>query len=291
MTQLSRSENMPMAPVFPETVNLTASQFATISRFVKQRCGINLHEGKAALVKARLYKRLRALGLNSFGQYVNILRDDVDGSETVAMLDALSTNVTHFLREPRHFEFLKRTALPWIMERHRQDWRIRVWSAGCSSGEEPYSIAITLCEAIPDALTWDMSILATDLSQQILTSARQGVYEPRQLEQVPKHVLDRYFIRCRDVGGVRYRITRLLTHMVRFARLNLIGRWPMKGPFDVIFCRNVMIYFDKPTQLELVKRFWDILAPGGFLFIGHSESLTGVQHHFQYVEPAVYRKT
>lgn len=290
MMKLSNQTSPVITPTFPETANLTAPQFATISRFVKERCGINLHEGKMALVKARLYKRLRTLGLSSFGQYVDRIRNDIDGSETVAMLDAISTNVTHFFRESRHLDFLRESALPWIVERRRRDRRIRLWSAGCSSGEEPYSIAITLCEAIPDPPAWDTSILATDLSQQMLGVARNAVYESRQLQQIPNNLLGKYFLRCGNTTHVCYRIVEPLKRMVRFARLNLIGHWPMKGPFDAIFCRNVMIYFDKPTQQELVKRFWDILAPGGVLFIGHSESLPGVQHHFQYLEPAVYRK-
>jgi chemotaxis protein methyltransferase CheR len=291
MIQLSKREIPPMAQAWPEIADLSPSQFATISHFVKERCGINLHEGKMALVKARLYKRLHRLGLSSFGQYVDRIRNDVDGSETAVMLDAISTNVTHFFREPHHFNFLRESALPWIMERRRRDHRIRLWSAGCSSGEEPYSIAITLCEAIPDAPTWDTSILATDLSRQMLGLARNAVYESRQLQQIPNDLLNRYFSRCANAADASYRIAEPLKKMVHFARLNLIGHWPMKGPFDAIFCRNVMIYFDKPTQHELIKRFWDILAPGGVLFIGHSESLPGVQHHFQYLEPAVYRKT
>jgi chemotaxis protein methyltransferase CheR len=279
-----------MARSRQSTADLTTSQFAAISNVVKQRCGINLRDGKKALVKARLYKRVRALGLDGFGQYVEHLRTDAGGAEMAAMLDALSTNLTYFFREPRHFEVLENTAIPQIMARHAKDRRIRIWSAGCSSGEEPYSIAMIIKDAIGDPTGWDIGVLATDLSSKMLNLARKGMYELGQLQQTPLRLIQKNFTVVPDGPQRYYRVNRPLRQMVHFAHLNLMDPWPMKGPFDVIFCRNVMIYFDKPTQHQLVERLQELLAPDGVLFIGHSESLTGVPHYLRYLEPTVYQK-
>ena len=280
-----------MIQAYSEIAGLTWPQFTAISRLVKERCGINLHQGKMALVAARLHKRLRALKFASFGQYLEYIRNDAEGTETTAMLDALTTNVTHFFREPQHFYYLKSTVLPWILRQHDQDRRIRIWSAGCSSGEEPYSIAILLRSAIKNLGNWDLRVLATDLSRQMLKLARQGIYEPHQLRQVPLTLISQNFTPSKSGLQISYQIKEPLKRVVDFAQLNLVDPWPMKGPFDAVFCRNVMIYFDKPTQQQLVARFWKILAPGGALFIGHSESLTGIQHRFSYQQPAVYKKS
>lgn len=269
---------------------LTKTQFVSISNLVKGLCGINLHEGKQALVKARLNKRLRALGLRDFGQYLDRVRDDVDGSEARMMLDALSTNLTYFFREPRHFEILKAGVVPAILARHKQDRHLRVWSAGCSSGEEPYSIAIALKESIGDLSLWDAGILATDISIRMLGVATRGIYSPERLSKTPARTVLDNFVGAQEPEQEGYRIKDSLRRMVHFARLNLMDPWPMRGQFDVIFCRNVMIYFDKITQEKLVERFWRQLVPGGTLFIGHSESLTGIRHKFRYVQPTVYEK-
>jgi len=269
---------------------LTTTQFQSISNLVKGLCGINLHNGKMALVKARLNKRLRVLGLKDFGQYLDRVRDDADGSETRVMLDALSTNLTYFFREPRHFEIFKSSVVPALRARHKQDRRLRIWSAGCSSGEEPYSIAMILKEAVDDLPLWDVGILATDISLQMLRIAITGIYNPERLRQAPSRVIMDNFTCISEPGQGGYRINDSLRRLVHFARLNLMDPWPMKGPFDAIFCRNVMIYFDKPTQQRLIERFWRQLAPGGTLFIGHSESLAGVRHKFKYVQPTVYEK-
>lgn len=279
-----------MARSCPSTADLTTSQFTLISNVVKRRCGINLHDGKRAFVQARLHKRVRALGLDGFGPYVELLRLDAGGAEMAAMLDALSTNLTYFFREPRHFEILRNTVIPQILARHAQDHRIRMWSAGCSSGEEPYSMAMTVKEAVNDWAGWDIGILATDLSLRMLKLAREGMYQLQQLEQTPLRLVQENFTVIPDGPQRYYRIEQPLRRMVHFARLNLMDSWPMKGPFDVIFCRNVMIYFDKPTQHQLVERLQKLLAPDGVLFIGHSESLAGVPHHLSYLEPTVYQK-
>jgi len=279
-----------MSQLLLSSPELTGSQFSSISTMVKGLCGINLHVGKVALVRARLNKRLRQLGLKSFDQYMKLIRNDADGSETVAMLDALATNLTHFFREPKHFETLRKDVIDEMLARHRQDRRLRLWSAGCSSGEEPYSIAMTLKDTAGDLIGWDVGILATDLSTRMLEAARRGVYPSQRMRDVPPGLLMEHFAVDRSQSPPQYRVKDSLRRMVHFARLNLVAPWPMKGKFDVIFCRNVMIYFDKHTQEALVRRFWDQLSPGGTLFIGHSESLTGIRHRFRYLRPTVYQK-
>ena len=271
-----------------EPTSLTDEQFDRISGFVRGVCGINLHTGKKELVKARLGRRLRTLGLASFEDYFDFVREDSSGDEVTAMLDALATNLTSFFREPRHFAYLSERVLPPI--RKGASRRIRVWSAGCSSGEEPYTIAIVLNEAIGDLSCWDAKILATDLSTKVLGRARTGVYDAEKLEEVPRSIVVKYFEGTPSDSTGSYQAGDRLRRLITFARLNLLGEWPMKGPFDAIFCRNVMIYFDRETQLDLVNRFVKLLAPGGILFVGHAESLAGGAGILEYVEPAVYRK-
>lgn len=271
--------------------DLTDAQFEKISQLVRRLCGINLHTGKRQLVKARLNKRLRTLGLRDFGAYLSVLEKDASGNELVTMLDALSTNLTSFFRESAHFDYVRREVLPEIL-RLSCNRRLRVWSAGCSTGEEPYTIGVTLHEAIPNPDLWDIKILATDLSTQVLARAASGIYRPERLKDVSPALVRKYFhsIRNPEDGSPAYQVEEPLRRLVTFARLNLMETWPMKGPFDIIFCRNVMIYFEKPIQEKLVNRYYDLLGPGGYMFLGHSESLTGTSHKFKYLQPTVYRK-
>ncbi len=279
-----------MTQAMLQTPELSEAQFTKISNLVKTRAGINLHDGKRELVRSRLTKRLRQLGLDTFDQYIQRVSMDRSGAELTTMLDILSTNLTHFFRESQHFDFLRALALPELMATRRSMRHIRVWSAGCSSGEEPYTLAIVLNECVPPDQGWDVRILATDLSTQVLATAREGVYSAQRMKGTPPDLLSRYFTLTETKPEKLYKAKPAIRQMVHFARLNLMEPWPMQGPFDIIFCRNVMIYFDKPTQGQLVRRYHDVLAPGGYLFIGHSESLTGVQHDFDYVQPTVYRK-
>jgi len=266
-------------------IKLEEAQFERISQLVYRLAGINLHPGKQELVKARLTKRLRALGLKSIDAYMEYLKHDNPEGELVAMIEAMTTNETSFFREPQHFDYMCRQIVPGLRNR-----KIRVWSAGCSSGEEPYSVAILLNEAIQDPALWDLGILATDLSSRMLARARKGIYDTNRLRDVPPLLISKYF-KCIETSPVRrYQVIEPLRRHVHLARLNLMGEWPMRGPFDVIFCRNVMIYFDKLAQEQLVNRFWNLLKPGGHLFVGHSESLAGSPHKFRYVQPANYVK-
>jgi len=272
------------------SAELTEAQFNKISALVKNLCGLNLHNGKKELVKARLARRLRKLGLRNFREYMSYLADDTTGGELTAMLNALTTNLTRFYREAKHFDYLRSAVLPALQRDNREKRKIRIWSAGCSSGEEAYSIAMCLCEEIPDSERSGAKVLATDLATDMLEGAREGVYVPARLKELPPRLLAKYLVPVKTESERRYRVADPVRRLVSFARLNLVDPWPMKGPFHVIFCRNVMIYFDKPTQGELVDRFWEILSPGGTLFIGHSESLAGIRHGFRYVQPTVYEK-
>jgi chemotaxis protein methyltransferase CheR len=268
----------------PSSADLTGEQFAEISRLIYRQCGIHLKAGKEALVRARLAKRLRALSLGSIDAYMDLVGSDAGRGEVGLLVDAMTTNKTNFFRERAHFDFLAQTVLAELPARH-----LRFWSAACSSGEEPYTLAMVLREALADIDGRDFLILATDISQRMLEVARRGVYSAERVREVPVELRNRYFERT-GRGSGEVQIKSSIRDLVRLGWLNLMQSWAMKGPFHVIFCRNVMIYFDRPTQQKLVNRFWDILAPGGYLFVGHSEGLSAIKHEFRYVKPAVYRK-
>ena len=267
------------------TLELRASDFEKICAMLKSLCGIKLYAGKEHLVKARLMKRLKALNFNNFSEYLKYLENDDSGSELALMVDLLTTNKTNFFREIQHFDYLRDEVLPvWSPS------RLRIWSAGCSTGEEPYSLAILLLEELEDIKGRDIRILATDISGRVLEKAKRGEYEYECVKNMPKNLIDQYF-QCVDTTGQQvYRVNKNVSNFITLARLNLMNSWPMRGPFDIIFCRNVMIYFEKETRERLVQRFWDMLKPGGYLFVGHSESLAALSHTFKYRKPAVYMK-
>jgi chemotaxis protein methyltransferase CheR len=270
------------------TAELSQAEFQRISQMVYRLTGIKLASGKEGLVKSRLMKRLRILQLDTFETYLNYVERDKSGRELKTMIDALTTNKTSFFREPHHFDYLRDHVFPkWKAERKR----IRIWSAGCSSGEEPYSIAILLREEIPDLERRDVRILATDISTRMLETASQAEYDHEILREIPSQLLQKCFTLVRPDPPRTYRVKEEVKAIVRLARLNLMEAWPMRGPFDIIFCRNVMIYFDKPTQRTLVRRFGEMLEPSGCLFVGHSESLTASSRDLRYVQPAVYMKS
>ena len=267
------------------SLKLTSEQFDKISRLVYQISGIDLHEGKEELVKARLIKRLRHLKFHDFNQYLKHIANDKSGTEIGAMVDILTTNKTNFFRESEHLDFLKHEIIPgWVKG------PVRIWSAGCSSGEEPYTIAIVLLESIPDTATLDIKILATDISDRMMEKARQGLYDEESLAIMSRHLKHKYFQKTDTGSGYKYKVIPKIQSMVSFAKLNLMEHWPMKGPFDVIFCRNVMIYFESDVQQRVVAMLERHLAPGGYLFVSHSESLNSVQHGLKWIAPAAYRK-
>jgi len=263
-------------------VTLSPAQFERIITMLHDHCGIRMRAGKEGLVRARLAKRLRLLGLNDFESYLHVVVSDPSKREFTEMVDVLTTNKTSFFREQAHFDFLQETVLPACTH------SVRLWSAGCSTGEEPYTLAMLLNETLSQPAARAARILATDISHRVLSTARAGVYGADGLSEVPRAVLQKYWRPTPDSGGARFEALPVLRDMIQYGRLNLMESWPMRGPFDAIFCRNVMIYFDKATQQALVERYWAMLRPGGYLFVGHSESLTGLTHRFRYVQPAVY---
>ncbi|MBE0537342.1 MAG: protein-glutamate O-methyltransferase [Phycisphaerae bacterium] len=275
-----------------DEVGLSEKEFRLISGLVYKHCGINLHDGKKELVRARLAKRLRLCGFTSFAEYINYVLKDTSGSEFSSLVDCLSTNLTSFFREAQHFDFLRTTLLPQLMERkrRRQSCRLRAWSAGCSSGEEPYTIAIVLLEAVEGQGRWDTKVLATDISTAILEKAKQGLYDEQRIAPLSAMQRASFLTARRAAGRKVFEVSDRLRSTVVFRYLNLMADWPVKGPLDFIFCRNVMIYFDKPTQQRLISRYYDLLDSGGVLFTGHSESLTGIDHAFKYIQPTIYMK-
>ena len=270
---------------------LTDAEFGKISRLVYEQCGINLNDGKKELVKARLGKRIRKGHFGSFRDYYQAVVRDQSGRELVHLLDAISTNFTFFFREQDHFSYLRSEVLPGLLEKKRNNGKtLRFWSAGCSSGEEPYSIAITLLEEMKNPPAWTLSILATDISTKALNAAGSGVFHKERVHSIPSPLVKKYFLKGDGNWGDYVRVKDHVKERVQFRRLNLMESFRFQESFDCIFCRNVMIYFDKKTQADLVNRFHGCLATGGFLFIGHSESLAGIPHPFRYIRPAIYRK-
>jgi len=267
------------------TSELTEDQFQKISELTYRLCGINLKEGKQALVRARLIKRLRALGISTFDDYIAFIESNDGQGELTFMVDVMTTNKTHFFREPEHFNYLVDKILAAIQGR-----RIRIWSAACSSGEEPFSIGMLLRENVADLDSRDVKILATDISNRMLEKARRSLYSEDVVRDVPPLFLQKYFTKTRQDNQTAYQVKTGVRNLVHFAWLNLMDKWPMKGSFNVIFCRNVMIYFDRQTQQRLIQRFYDLLEPQGYLFVGHSEGLSAVSHKFRYVKPAIYQK-
>ena len=266
-------------------INLEQSQFVKISDKLRDVCGINLVDGKQELVKARLRKRIVKLGLHSFEQYLDYIDQDKSGAELDMMVQELTTNTTHFFRELKHFEYLKEKIIPQI----RKNEPFRIWSAGCSSGEEPYSIAMMLREEISNISAYDIKILATDISPEILDRAKNAVYSDQTVQPVEPKYVSKYFAPMYKDSQKVYQVKTEVRSMIQFARLNLMNSWPMKSSFDLILCRNVMIYFNHKTRETLINKFAAFLKPEGYILIGHSESLTAMKHQLKYIQPAVYQ--
>ncbi|GLQ93778.1 CheR family methyltransferase [Dyella acidisoli] len=266
------------------------AEFQFLRDFVYRHCGIALSEQKRQLVQGRLLRRLRALGLKEFASYCELLRKDPAG-ELGELASAISTNVTSFFREMHHYDLLVEQLLPRWLEEKKGGGRLRIWSAGCATGEEPYALAMVLAEALErTGSKVDARILATDLSPQALEHACAGMYALDRMGGISDERRRRWFLR----GEGRYEgyacVHQRLRELVAIQPLNLLHDWPMRGPFDAIFCRNVVIYFDKPTKQRLFDRYAGLLEPGGYLFLGHSESMHGLSDAFDLVGRTVYRK-
>ena len=279
------------AALFPAERELTAEDYELFRRLVYEQCGINLGPQKQQLVRARLGKRLRSGGFRSYREYYEYVRQDATGTEIGALIDAISTNTTHLFRERQHFDFLTGVLREWLGS---ASWRrtnapVRLWSAGCSTGDEPYSIAMTLEDLLNGEVEW--RLLATDISSRVLAAARVGRYDAHRLGTVPPLFRQRFFRPDPDGARGGLEIRSELRQRITFARLNLVtDPFPFRHGFHFIFCRNVMIYFDRPTQQQVVNKFAAQLRPGGYLLIGHSESLNALQQPLRYVRPTVYRK-
>jgi chemotaxis protein methyltransferase CheR len=254
---------------------LTGADFRRIAETLHSDTGIHLPDSKMALVYSRLAKRLRALGLTSFREYCALIHTHEGADERQKMIAALTTNVTRFFREPHHFEHLKQTVLPPLLDAARRGGRVRIWSAGCSSGQEPYSIALTILSLMPNAAEFDVKVLATDIDFNMIAEGKAGAYSDEALSSVPPPMRQRWFSSGSRQSGKGSKAVPELRELVAFRELNLIGNWPMKGPFQAIFCRNVVIYFEEQTQAKIWSRFAPLLSPGSHLYIGHSERLAG----------------
>jgi len=268
-------------------LTLTDTDFNRLASYIKVNYGIDLSR-KKKLIVSRLTNTLSAQGYTGFAQYVDEITSGCKENMVTGMLDKLTTNYTYFLREEAHFKYLNETVLPALAKAHERDKVLSIWSAGCSSGEEPYTISMYVKEFFgAQAAAWDTRILATDISRQILSTAANPVYPEEHLKHLPATWKQKYFVPQKE--GT-YTIAPVIKQNVIFQTFNLMDPIHFKRPFDLIFCRNVMIYFDQPTKNALVQRFYNVTVPGGYLFIGHSESLNKAECPYQYLMPAIYRK-
>ncbi len=276
-----------------EINDLTRREYEIVRKLVYAKSGINLGDQKMQLVRARLGKRVRQGGFGSFGEYIRHVERDQTGEELCSLLDAISTNTTHLFREIRHFHLLRETIQRWASSK---EWRarndtVRIWSAACSSGEEPHSIVMVVADVLRAYPGLNVKILASDLSTQMLARAQLGLYEPHRVGTVPADLKTRYLKKVRHEGKSMLQVVPELRRLITFARFNLMTpTFPFRRGFHIVFCRNVMIYFDRETQTKLVNKIAYALQPGGLLLIGHSESLNGIDHPMTYVEPTVYRR-
>jgi chemotaxis protein methyltransferase CheR len=261
--------------------------FKRFRALVYRECGINLTDHKRAMFSSRLQKRLSQLGLTSFQDYYDLVVGGHSDAELTTMLDYISTNQTEFFREPHHFTFLRERVLPELAV----DKTVRIWSTACSSGEEPYSIAMTLSDTIDSPSTWNCRILASDISTRMLAKAATGQYSHEKINSLSSDLVRRHFLLGKGSRRELVKIKPHIANMAVFRRINLMDdRYPIKSLLDVIFCRNVMIYFDRETQAKVLARLSRYLKPGGYLFLGHSETMQGISDAFHYVAPTIYRK-
>jgi chemotaxis protein methyltransferase CheR len=274
----------------PREFAFSKGDFAFLARLAYERAGISLSDSKRNLVYGRLSRRLRALGLSSFGEYREFLEGG-DGSEIERFINSISTNHTKFFREDHHFKHFRASVAQSFAQQDQKKLvrRLRVWSAGCSTGEEPYTIALVLRREIADMTHQDVKILATDIDTDVLAKASRGEYSADALDNIPD-AFCRHFQPTEESNGATVQVARDVRSLVTFRPLNLVEAWPMKGPFDAIFCRNVMIYFDAPTKSRLIDRFIRLIKPGGWLYIGHSESLIGSHPGLQLMGRTIYRR-
>lgn len=264
---------------------MSDTNFKIIQDLAYQKIGIKLSPYKKNMIYSRLSRRLRSLNLKNFDDYCDIICHP-EQNEIVEFINAVTTNLTSFFREPYHFDYIKNIFIPSVIKDKNENKRLRIWSAGCSTGEEAYSLAMIFCD-LPTFKKWDIKILATDVDSNVVDIAKKGVYSADKLYKIP--------VECKNYVTIDYKnedikIKEIVKKMITFKQLNLMHRWPMKGPFDIIFCRNVIIYFDVETQKKLFNRYADMLCEEGKLFIGHSENLYNISEQFQAVGHTIYYK-
>jgi chemotaxis protein methyltransferase CheR len=274
---------------FAADFKLTDAEFNRIRALVREHTGIALSDAKRQLVYGRLARRLRALKLADFSSYIQLLERG-EPAELEEFTNAVTTNLTSFFREVHHFDYLAREALPAIVQRDAGLRRLRIWCCAASTGEEPYSIAMVLRECQPMFVGWDIKLLATDLDSAVLATGSDGVYAEERFEAVSVTRRRSFFDELPGANGAKFRAGKDLRSLITFRQLNLMNEWPMRGPFDAIFCRNVIIYFDKATQRALFERMAKLQRPGDFLFLGHSESLYRVSESYDLIGKTIYRR-
>ncbi len=266
----------------------TEEDFQCIQKLVNHHTGITLSDAKQDMVYSRLSRRLRQLNLGDFKSYCELLRSGDSEDELIQFVNSITTNLTSFFREEHHFDYLAGTLFPRLLAEKRAEKRVRVWSAGCSTGEEPYSLSMVVRECFPD--DWDVKILATDLDSNVIAKGSNGIYQQERVEGISGERLGRWFRKGKGGLQGQVRVSPALQEIITFKQLNLMNKWPMRGPFDIIFCRNVVIYFDKPTQKVLFGRFAELMTGDSCLFIGHSESLFKVTDRFKLLGQTIYRR-
>ena len=280
----------PRHIVIEREFEFTKDDFDYLRQMVITRTGIVVPDEKMDMFYSRLARRVRKLELLSFKQYCDLIRNEKDGAEAAQLINAITTNLTSFFRESYHFDFLAESLIPDLIEREPKRRRLSIWSAGCSTGEEPYSIAITLSQLGLVDRGWDIKILATDIDSNVLEHGVKGVYGLEQINVVPDRYVKAGFLRGKKGKSGKVSIKPNVRRMVEFMQLNLNSQWSLPEQMDMVFCRNVIIYFDKESKRALVNRIADNLKEGGYLFIGHSESLFRVSERFELVGKTIYRK-
>ncbi|MFD2166505.1 CheR family methyltransferase [Thalassotalea euphylliae] len=279
-----------MIEVRDRSHTLNSRDFKFICDYVYDAAGIVLGEAKREMVYRRLTRVVRERKLETFAEYCQILRSNPEGEKTY-FINAITTNLTSFYREKHHFDYLLSKEFPTLLQKNKDSKRLRFWSSASSTGEEPYSLAITAHQAFKHVLSvWDVKILATDIDSNVLAHAKAGIYDSQRIEDVPQHLQKAYFQKGAGANQNKVKVNDTAKSLITFKELNLLHDWPMNGPFDVIFCRNVIIYFDKPTQQDLFERYYEMLAPGGLLMLGHSENLGQFQQYFENVGRTIFRK-
>ncbi|WP_371375822.1 protein-glutamate O-methyltransferase CheR [Sporomusa aerivorans] len=269
-------------------LQITTEEFDKLAQYIYRYCGIKLGQGKKTLILGRLGNKLKKNGFTSFSDYYDYVVADRTGGETAALIDAITTNHTYFMREAEHFEYFVKVVLPFLTKTLREK-DIRIWSAGCSTGNEPYTLAMMIDEYFGvQKVNWDARLLATDISEQALAIARRGLYGPKEIALLPRRWLMPYFTKLPNGS---YCLQEKIKSEIIFRRFNLMEeRFPFKKKFHCIFCRNVMIYFDRKTRENLVRKFYEATADNGYLFISHSESLDRDTAQYTYIRPGIYRK-